>query len=421
MVKAILQLYPVIPAASEEERAALRPIGRNRERYQALLPGMHELVRLADDLGFWGVSTIEHHFHSEGYEVGPSPGIFNGYWAAITKRIRIGALGYVMSAHNPIRVAEETAILSHLTQGRYFVGFTRGYQARWTNVLGQHLGTRATLSPSSMPDDYTQRFGADHVEQMRADDRLNREIFEEQVELVLRAWSEDSVRHKSALWEIPYPHDDGIDWKMPATQSLGAEGEMDEDGRVKRICVVPAPYQEDYPPIFIPAMGSPQTLAYAAVRGFNLMYYLPIKRASEYARIYTEEARNADRDVTYGQNAALSRMIQIGDSTEEGRQMLADYDVEISRNLYDALIPMGYDDDNAVDSILGSGLWCAGSVSDVRDQLVEQWKQLPAEYIVIISHYAQQPLESVRRVLELFATEVKPALDEVTSAALARV
>jgi hypothetical protein len=39
MVKMILQLYPVIPAASEEERAALRPIGRNRERYQETLLG----------------------------------------------------------------------------------------------------------------------------------------------------------------------------------------------------------------------------------------------------------------------------------------------------------------------------------------------------------------------------------------------
>ena len=36
-----------------------------------------------------------------------------------------------------------------------------------------------------------------------------------------------------------------------------------------------------------------------------------------------------------------------------------------------------------------------GTVDEVRDQLVRQWKELPAEYLTIIMHYAQQPLESV--------------------------
>src|SRR5215468_3009726 len=144
MVKVILQLYPVIPAASEEERAALRPIGRHRERYHETLLGWHDIIHAADELGVWGVATIEHHFWSEGYEVGPSPGVLNAFWAATTKNVRVGQLGYVMSTQNPIRVAEETAVLDHLTRGRFFVGFARGYQSRWTNVLGQHLGTRAT-------------------------------------------------------------------------------------------------------------------------------------------------------------------------------------------------------------------------------------------------------------------------------------
>lgn len=90
MVKVILQIYPVIPAANEEERAALRPIGRHRERYQDTLTGWHDIVRAADALGFWGVATIEHHFWSEGYEVGPNPGVLNAYWAAITTNVRVG-------------------------------------------------------------------------------------------------------------------------------------------------------------------------------------------------------------------------------------------------------------------------------------------------------------------------------------------
>jgi len=44
---------------------------------------------------------------------------------------------------------------------------------------------------------------------------------------------------------------------------------------------------------------------------------------------------------------------------------------------------------------------------------VRQWRELPAEYAVLIYHYAQQPKESVIEDLRLFMREVKPALDEV--------
>ena len=68
MVKPILQTYPVIYAESEEERAKLRPIGRNKDRYQETVQGWHEVIKAADNQNFWGVATIEHHFWSEGYE-----------------------------------------------------------------------------------------------------------------------------------------------------------------------------------------------------------------------------------------------------------------------------------------------------------------------------------------------------------------
>ena len=100
----------------------------------------------------WGCSAIEHHFHSEGYELSPNPDIINAYWAAMTKNVHVGQMGYVMSAHNPLRTAEETAILDHMLEGRSFVGFARGYQSRWTQVHGQHAGASATLSDNSGDD-----------------------------------------------------------------------------------------------------------------------------------------------------------------------------------------------------------------------------------------------------------------------------
>jgi hypothetical protein len=67
-----------------------------------------------------------------------------------------------------------------------------------------------------------------------------------------------------------------------------------------------------------------------------------------------------------------------------------------------------------VGSVLGSGLWTAGSIAQVKDAYAELWKRMPAEYVVLIYHFAQQPLESVIEQMTLFTEHVKPILDELT-------
>jgi alkanesulfonate monooxygenase SsuD/methylene tetrahydromethanopterin reductase-like flavin-dependent oxidoreductase (luciferase family) len=418
MVKPILQLYPVLPATDEEERAGMRPLGRNVERYTEVVHGMADLVKAADELGFWGVSTIEHHFHSEGYEVGPSPGMLNAYWAAITKNVRIGQLGYTMSAQNPIRVAEETAILDHLTRGRCFVGFSRGYQARWTNVLGQHLGTRATLSPAGRTEDDRAAMDQAQLAAQDKDDRINRDIFEEQIDMVLDAWTQESIeRPAGGRWEIPFPAGEGIEWGMrDATAKLGAEGEIGEDGRVHRVSVVPAPYSDPYPPVFVASNASKETVEYCGDKGFVPTYFSGIGRAGKFGQAYVDHARAGGRDFALGQNQALVRWMQIGDTTEDARRAVAEYDAEIYVNLYKALTPvMPLDPADTVQSVLDCGLWMAGTPDEVRDQFVAQWQELPAEYVVLIFHYAQMPADAVVRNMELFMEHVKPALDELTA------
>ena len=416
MVKPILQIYPVIPAASEQERAALRPIGRNSERYQEVVQGMAELVKAADELGFWAVSTIEHHFHSEGYEVGPQPGILNAHWAAMTRNVRVGQLGYTMGAQNPIRVAEETAILDHLTRGRFFVGFSRGYQARWTNILGQHLGARATLSPLGKTDEARAAMDQRELASQVADDAVNRRIFEEQIDIVLEAWGQDSIEHDSASWQIPYPYQEGVDWLMrDATSRLGAPGEVDADGRIRRVSVVPAPYTRPHPPVFVASQASLETVEYCGRKGFVPTYFSGIGRAGRFGQAYVDNAREAGFGFALGQNQALVRWLQIGETEADARAAIAEYDLEIYKNLYRALTPvMPFDESDPVQSVLDCGLWAAGSPEQVRDQFTRQWSELPAEYVVLIFHYAQMPADAVIRNMELFMRHVKPALDEMT-------
>ena len=407
MVKVIFQVYPVIHAADEAERTALRPIGRNADRYQQALNGLPDIVQAADALGLWGIASIEHHFHSEGYEVGPDPGVLNAYWAAITKNIRVGQLGYVMSAQHPIRVAEQTAILDHLSRGRCFVGFARGYQDRWTNIIGQHLGTRATHSLEG------------------ADDALNREIFEEQVELVIRAWTEDSIELKSPRWQIPYPYDDGIDWWMRETTArLGAPGELGPDGRVRRVSVVPAPYTKPHPPIFVGSSASAATVEYCGRNGFIPTYFGGVERTVSFGPRYVEAAAQAGHTYALGQNQAAVRWLQIADDRDALRRALSAYDTEIYKNFYNQLhsqarhapdaLPLDAGEEQILDRLEQSPQHATGTVDEVRELLVSQRRDFPAEYIVLILHYAQQPADSVIRNLETFMREVKPALDELT-------
>ena len=67
-----LFVLPTIPATFEE-RERLRPIGRNNDKYQAMLTELREIAQLAEELGFDAMSTTEHHFHSEGYEASIAP------------------------------------------------------------------------------------------------------------------------------------------------------------------------------------------------------------------------------------------------------------------------------------------------------------------------------------------------------------
>jgi hypothetical protein len=77
------------------------------------------------------------------------------------------------------------------------------------------------------------------------DDLANRDVFEELIEVVKKAWTQDSWHHKGKHYEVPAPYETGITrwpaWEM--TKENGAPGELDENNVVRNISVVPAPFQ----------------------------------------------------------------------------------------------------------------------------------------------------------------------------------
>jgi len=79
---------------------------------------------LAEPLGFDSVFALEHHF--TGYAMSPSPTQLLSYIAGRTKRISLGTAVIVLPWHDPVRVAEQIALLDILSHGRCVFGFGRG-------------------------------------------------------------------------------------------------------------------------------------------------------------------------------------------------------------------------------------------------------------------------------------------------------
>src|SRR5713101_2072015 len=85
-----------------------------------------EQMVLAEELGFDAVYFAEHHFSD--YSVIPSPNLLLAALSQRTRRLRIGTLVNVLPFHNPVRLAEEVAMLDALSGGRFEFGIGRGVQ-----------------------------------------------------------------------------------------------------------------------------------------------------------------------------------------------------------------------------------------------------------------------------------------------------
>ncbi|MGF1665100.1 MAG: LLM class flavin-dependent oxidoreductase [Acidimicrobiia bacterium] len=395
--KVIVQIYPMMPADDEADRIGKAPIGRDADLYHKILHEWTDLVRLADDIGVWGLGTIEHHLHSEGYEVGPNPGILNAYWAAIVKNAHVGALGYVMATQDPIRVAEETAILDHLTKGKFFVGLARGYQSRWTNILGQHSQAVATLGDKS------------------DDDHLNRKLFEERTEMLLKCWTEESVVLEGESYSAPFPADTGVVGypAHPIAALAGAPGEIDENGVVRRVSVVPKPYTQPHPPVFMATSKSPETIVYCAEKGFIPTYFMKTSDIEKHAHLYVEAAAAAGIERRLGERQNIVRWPHVCTDEAQYDQRLRDYDLDIYKNFYGPFFPQFPNEPGAdhIANMKASDIFIGGSLERTKELWQELIERVPAEYITLIWHFAQVPKEVVAEELSLFMEEVLPTLE----------
>lgn len=404
MPKVIVQIYPSL--GDRDAMRARRPIGRDPEAFHDVMQGLAEIAVAMDELGYWGLSHVEHHFHSEGLELSPDPGLWNLYLGARTRRLRHGQLGFVLPARDPLRLAEKVAMLDHMLEGRLFVGLARGYQSRWMNVLGQRLGVAAPGTAGEAADERT------------------RQLYFEHYRILKLAWEQDLLQYRSRHYEVPHPYEEGIANWPPAdalTRELGVPGEVDDDGTLQGVSVVPRCYQDPHPPLFQPFSQSASTVRWAAHEGLvPITMFAPMVIARGFAELYRHEASTRGRTLALGESMGLLRGFSIHDSRSAAQEAIERWELPAWRDWYGSFGHLGGfrfpgeegpipAPGETVDARLRKvGLLLAGTTDDIKRELDAQLSEVPFEYLVWHLPYAAIPKEEALLQLERFATDVMP-------------
>ena len=134
-------------------------------------------AQLMDELGYNTFWAAEHHYQREGYECIPNLLMLYVHLAHLTKNLKFGCGFNINPMWHPLRLAEDYATADLLTGGRVIFGVGRGYHSREVDTFG---------APST-----------------NTDSDANRELFEEQVEIIFKAFNNESFSHHGKHYDLP--------------------------------------------------------------------------------------------------------------------------------------------------------------------------------------------------------------------------
>lgn len=120
---------------------------RNPDQWRKPMTRMYaeylDQIAMAEELGFGSVWLTEHHFQPDHYA--PSPLVIAAAIGQRTKTMRIATDLMVLPLHDPVRIAEDVATLSLLTDGRFDLGVGIGYRAKEFEQFGREMKYRPSL------------------------------------------------------------------------------------------------------------------------------------------------------------------------------------------------------------------------------------------------------------------------------------
>lgn len=359
--------------------------------WHTLVKEMREEVRLMDQGGFTGLWLAEHHFAWDGWYRAPTDPILVGAdLIAESDRMRVGQCGAILPDWNPIRVAEDIALLDQLTRGRVDFGAGRG------------INTRSTIQFSRDAD-------------RRLDPAHNRALFREILEIAVAALENDSFSYKGQFFTYPSPG-----WYE--TNKLVRDPRYHaQDGELVALGVTPRPYQKPRPPVYIMA-ESAGSFGYAGARGYNAMCASLSKgRINEAFAAHNQAASDRmGRQIPTGQGVAVMRPTFLAETYEEavqavrpGANRLAAWSsVNPHKARLATLTEEEMDDDDFdsdwFDFQLKHDLIMVGSPDSVSEQIERITSQTGCQHIALFLNFPGLSFQQVMNSLYLFSEHIIP-------------
>src|SRR5262249_33988425 len=256
----------------------------SNEHLASVFEKTEAIAKKMDALAYDTIWLAEHHFQHEGYECIPNDLMLAVHLAHVTKQIKIGCAFNIAPMWHPLRLAEDYATADVLTGGRTIFGVGRGYHTREVETFGAPM----------------------------LDAEANRELFEEQVEIVLKAFNDESFAHHGKRYTLP-----------PAVPYRGYE--------LRELTLVPRPLRRP--------VECWQPIVSASTRGLDFMVRHGIKgvigggaatMAEGPIHGYREAAARAGRNLALGEDLCLGIFFHLADSRERAiREMTPLYEEHV--------------------------------------------------------------------------------------------
>ena len=336
-----------------------------------------QMARAADQLGYETLWLAEHHFQHEGYECIPNIPMLAVDLAHRTERVKIGCAFNIVPTWHPLRLAEDYATADILTRGRVVFGVGRGYHSREVESFGNPM----------------------------LDAEANRELFEEQVEIIVKAFREESFAHHGKHYTLP-----------PDVPYRGY--------RLQEITLVPRPVHqpvEIWQPI---VSGSARSLDFMARHGIKGVISATAESVvSRWMSDYQEAARRHGRSLQLGEDLILGFRMCLDDTVEGAVARARPYFEEHAK----FMAPLGmlrYSEEHvtavaarqaqsATAASLENGVrnrsWLCGPSADIVAYLKEVEARYPGLDHVMIAWALGTPRALMVEQLARFAREVMPA------------
>ena len=354
------------------------------ERLASVFDKCHNIAQHMDRLGydkFWGA---EHHYQKEGYECVPNLLMLFVHLAQVTERLKFGCAFNIAPMWHPLRLAEDFATADILTGGRVIFGLGRGYHSREVETFG---------SPSTT-----------------INNDANRELFDEQVEIIFKAFNQQSFSHHGKHYDIP-----------PDVPYRGY--------RLKEVTLVPRPRTlpvECYQPIVSASQAAMDNMVKYGIKGIIGGGSSAGGASPEVVSRWRDTLARAGKETELGGDLIISFSVHLADTEkqaidevnsafEENMKMFAP--LGFVRGLSDEQMSALGDPARAraaglptVEGAIQAGNWLCGPPDLITEKLLAIQKQFPGLEEINIGCTSMGTSEQVTlEQLEWFGKEVMPA------------